>query len=156
MTAAPTHASQTPHPAPSRGHIALPALWFGLFGGPVAWSVQTLVNLPVASHGCYPTLSPLEAPITGVRGIAFFVSLLALVVCVAAAAVSFRSWLRLRGEHQQGSGRGSEHTPAAALAETGEGRTRFMALCGVLTSLTFLVLSLVHTAAIFLVSPCAS
>jgi hypothetical protein len=156
MTAATTQPSQSPHPAPSRGYIALPALWFGLVGGPVAWSVQTLVNLPVVSHGCYPTLSPLDAPITGVRGIAFFVSLLALVVCLAAAAVSFRSWMRLRGEHQAGSGRGNEHTPAAALAETGEGRTRFMALCGVLTSLTFLVLSLVHTAAIFLVSPCAS
>jgi hypothetical protein len=157
MTAATTSQhSGAPHPAPSRARIALPALWFGLFGGPVAWSIQTLVNLPVASHGCYPTLSPLEAPITGVRGIAFFVSLLALAVCVAAAVVAFRGWVRLRGEHQEGSGRAREHTPAAALAETGEGRTRFMALCGVLTSLTFLVVSLVHTAAIFLVSPCAS
>lgn len=156
MTAATSHVSQAPHPAPHRARIALPALWFGLFGGPVAWSIQTLVNLPVASHGCYPALAPLAAPITGVRGIAFGVSLLALVVCVAAAAVSFRSWLRLRGEHQQGTGRGSAHTPAAALAETGEGRTRFMALCGVLTSLTFLVASLMHTAAIFLVLPCAS
>jgi hypothetical protein len=156
MTAAASHASRAHHPAPSRGHIALPALWFGIFGGPVAWSIQTLVNLPVASHGCYPALAPLGAPIIGVRGIAFAVSLFALAVCVAAAGVSFRGWIRLRAEHQEGSGRGSEHTPAAALTETGEGRTRFMALCGVLTSLTFLVLSLTLTAAIFLVSPCAS
>ena len=157
MTAATTsQPSGTSHPAPSRAQIALPALWFGLFGGPVAWSIQTLVNLPVASHGCYPALSPLEAPISGVRGIAFIVSLFALAICVAAAVVAFRSWTRLRGEHQEGSGRAREHTPAAALAETGEGRTRFMALCGVLTSLTFLVLSLTLTAAIFLVSPCAS
>ena len=146
----------TMHPAPARAHVALPALWFGLFGGPVAWSIQTLVNLPIASHGCFPRLSPLESPITAVRGIAFFVSLLALAVCVAAATVAFRSWSRLRREHQEGAGRGREHPPAAALAETGEGRTRFMALCGILTSLTFLVVSLVHTAAVFLVSPCWS
>jgi hypothetical protein len=154
--ASPTQTSGARHPAPGRAHIALPALWFGLFAGPAAWSIQTLVNLPVASHSCYPALSPLDAPVTAVRGIAFAVSVFALAVCVAAAAVAFRSWMRLRGEHQEGSGRGSEHTPAAALAETGEGRTRFMALCGLLTSLIFLVLSLVHTAAIFLVLPCAS
>jgi len=144
------------HPAPERARVALPALWFGLAGGPLGWSIQTLVNLPVASHGCFPRLAPLESPITGVRGIAFFVSLLALGLCLAAAAVAFRSWTRLRREHQEGAGRGRENTPANALAETGEGRTRFMALCGILTSLTFLVVSLVHTAAVFLVSPCWS
>jgi hypothetical protein len=144
------------HPAPERGRIALPALWFGLAGGPLGWSIQTLVNLPIAAHGCFPALSPLATPVTSVRGMVFAVSLFALGLCVAATAVALRSWLRIRGEHQRMSGRASEHTPAAALAETGEGRTRFMALAGVLTSLTFLVVSLVHTASVFLVFPCAS
>jgi hypothetical protein len=143
------------HPAPARSHVALSALWFGLFGGPAAWSIQTLVNLPVASHGCFPRLEPLSLPIVGgLRGIAFAVSVLALIVCAAALATSARSWSQTRHEHQRATGSASEHDPSQALAETGEGRTRFMALSGVLLSLTFLLMSLVHTAALFLVRPC--
>lgn len=150
-------AESTGHPAPARARVPLGALWFGIFGGPVAWSIQTLVNLPVASHGCFPRLEPLDHPVIGnVSGITFIVGVFAVIVCVAAAAVSTRTWLRTRGEHQESAGSSREHANATALAETGEGRTRFMALSGVLASLTFLVLTLVQTASVFLVSPCAS
>ena len=145
------------HPAPARVRVSLAALWFGIFGGPVAWSVQTLINLPVASHGCFPRLEPLDHPVIGnVSGITFVVSVFAILTCLAATAVSVRTWLRTRGEHQESAGSGRHHDAATALAETGEGRTRFMALSGVLASLTFLVLTIVQTASIFLVSPCAS
>jgi len=147
---------QSAHPAPARVQVGLPALWFGLYGGPLAWSVQTLVNLPVAAHGCFPRLEPLSSPISGgVQLSVIIVSIAALALCVAAASVAFRSWTRTREEHQSGAGSAREHAPATALTETGEGRTRFMALAGLLTSLTFLVVSLIHTASIFLVSPCA-
>jgi len=143
------------HPAPERGKVPLSALWFGFIGGPAAWSVQALVNTSLTAHSCYPRLTPLSSPTTGgLRGIAFAVSLLALAVCVAAAAVSWRTWWRTREEHQQGTGRGRQHEPSAALLETGEGRTRFMALAGVLTSVLFLVVSAINTASLFLVSPC--
>src|SRR5919107_1145218 len=95
------------HPAPARGHVSLAALWFGLAGAPAAWSVLTLVNLPLASHGCFPRLYPLAAPVTGgLRGLAAVVGFAALAVCVAATAVSWSMWRRTRGEHQQGSGQG--------------------------------------------------
>jgi len=143
------------HPAPSRSHVRRAALWFGLLGGPLAWSVQTLVNLPVTSHGCFPRLIPLGTPITGgMRGIAFVVSVAALITVVAAAAIAWGSWLRTRDERQGDTGGAAHHGAEQALLETGEGRTRFMALAGVLTSLLFLVASLVHAAAIFLVAPC--
>jgi len=143
------------HPAPERGRVPLWMLWFGFVGAPAAWTVQTLVNTPLAAHSCYPRLTPLGTPTTGgLRGIAFVVSLAALAVCVAATVVAWRTWWRTREEHQQGTGRGRQHQPSAALLETGEGRTRFMALAGVLTSVTFLVVSAMNTAAIFLVSPC--
>ena len=148
--------SPSTHPAPARVHVGLAALWFGLFGGPAAWSLQTLINLPVAAHGCFPRLEPLSSPIGGgVRASVIIVSVMALAICVAAAAVAFRSWRRTRDEHQASAGSARGHAPATALAETGEGRTRFMALAGVVTSLTFVVVILVHTASIFLVSPCA-
>jgi hypothetical protein len=142
------------HPAPARGEVSTAALWFGLAGGPAAWSVQTLVNLTVASHGCFPRLDPLHEPVTSVRGIAFVVSLFAVVVCVAATAVALRSWSRTRHEHHQAAGKGSAHDTSTALMETGEGRTRFMAWAGVLASVTFLLVSVVHAASLFLVSPC--
>ncbi len=150
-------AASSGHPAPARRTVSLAALWFGLAGGPAAWSIQTLVNLPVASHGCFPRLEPLDQPAIGnVSGIVFAVSVFAILVCLAAVAVAVRSWSRTRGEQHEATGSGRQHAPAAALAETGEGRTRFMALCGVLTSLAFLILIAVHAASIFIVSPCAS
>jgi hypothetical protein len=151
------YGNEAGHPAPQRVRVALGALWFGLFGGPLAWSVQTLVNTPVAAHGCFPRLEPLDVPTIGnVSGIAFVVSIFAILTCLAALAVAVRTWSRTRGEQQESAGSGRGHDPGTALAETGEGRTRFMALSGVLTSLTFLVLIVIHTASIFLVSPCAS
>lgn len=146
----------TGHPAPQRGHVSLVALWFGIFAAPVAWSVQTLVNFPVAAHGCFPQLEPLTDPRTAVRGIAFAVSIIVLAIGAAALAVSFRAWMRTRGEHHDASGEGRDHTAQTAALETGEGRTRFMALSGVLTSIVFLLLSLVHVASLFLVGPCGS
>ena len=151
---APATTANPAHPAPARANISRATLWYGLVAGPAAWSVQTLVNLPVSSHFCFPRLEPLSSPQIGVRGSTFVVSIAALIVCLTAVAVSTRTWLRTRGEHHEASGKGSAHQPATALLETGEGRTRFMALSGMLASTTFLIASLVHTAAIFLVFPC--
>ena len=142
------------HPAPARARAGLAALAFGLFGGPAAWSVQTLVNLPVAAHGCFPRLAPLAAPAGAVRGVALAVSAVAIVVAAAAGAVAWRTWARTRHEQQERAGQGAAHTPETALLETGEGRTRFLALAGVLTSLTFLLVSLAHAGAVLFVPPC--
>jgi hypothetical protein len=143
------------HPAPERELARLSALWFGLFGGFAAWTVQTLVNLPVAAHGCFPRLEPLASPVTEVRGAASAVSVVAVLVSAAAVLVAWRTWSRTRQEHQQSSGSGSTEGQWAALLETGEGRTRFMALAGVLTSGAFLLITIATACAIFLVQPCA-
>ena len=130
------------------------ALWFGLAGAPAAWSVQTLLNLPISAHACFPRSFPLEAPATGsLRGILFVVSIGAAIVSIAALAAAARGWRLTREEHQSRAGKGSRHGEGTALAETGEGRTRFMAAAGVLTSLTFLFVSIAQTAVVFLVAP---
>ncbi len=153
----PRRGANAAHPAPSRGSVGLGALWFGLAAGPAAWSVQTLVNLSVAAHGCFPALFPLDQPqFGGVRGVAFGVSVAALFVCIAAIVVATRTWVRTRGEHQERSGEASAHAPESAALETGEGRTRFMALTGLLTSVTFLIVIAVHLITVMLVTPCAS
>ena len=144
------------HPAPERGNVALWTLWFGFLGAPLGWTLQTLVNTAVASHGCYPQLVPLSSPITGgMRGILFVISIVAVIAGVAALAVSFSTWRRTNNEHQEKSGEEARrHKQSTAALETGEGRTRFMALSGVLTSIVFLIVILAHTAAVFVVTPC--
>ena len=143
------------HPAPARNDVAPALLWFGLAGAPAAWTAQTLVDLAVASHGCYPRLFPLAAPmLAGLRGIVMTVSIAALIVCIVAGAVAVRSWNRTRHEHQVSSGAGEKHSNAAALLETGEGRTRFLALSGVMASVVFTIAVLAHTVSIFMVGPC--
>lgn len=144
------------HPAPARNDVSQGLLWFGLLGAPAAWTVQTLVDLAVASHGCYPQLFPLQSPVlAGLRGIVITVSLAALIVCIVAGSAAVRTWGRTRHEHQRGSGAGEQHGPAAALLETGEGRTRFLALSGLMTSVVFTIAVLAHMVSIFIVGPCA-
>ena len=143
------------HPAPARNEVSKGLLWFGLVGGALAWTVQTLIDLAITSHGCYPRLFPLASPVlAGLRGILVVVSLAALVVCIVAALVAIRTWSRTRHEHQASTGAGEKHGPSAALLETGEGRTRFLALSGLMTSIVFTIAVLAHTISIFIVGPC--
>ena len=144
------------HPAPQRGNVPLWTLWFGFLGAPLGWTVQSLANTALASHGCYPQLYPLHSPITGgLRGILFAVSVVAIAIGAAALAMSWSTWRRTRGEHQEKSGNSSrQHGHGTAALETGEGRTRFMALSGVLTSVVFLLVILAHTVVVFTVLPC--
>ena len=151
-----TAQTEAGHPAPARGNVALWTLWFGFLGAPLGWTLQTLANTAVASHGCYPQLYPLSSPMTGaMRGILFVISVVAIVAGVAALAVSLSTWRRTNDEHQERSGEGArQHNQSTAALETGEGRTRFMAMSGVLTSIVFLVVILAHTVAVFAVTPC--
>jgi hypothetical protein len=143
------------HPAPARNEVSKGLLWFGIIGGPFAWTDQTLVDLAVTSHGCYPRLFPLASPVlAGLRAIVLTVSIAALIVCIAAVLAAFRTWGQTRHEHQGSSGAGEQHSNVAALLETGEGRTRFLALAGVLTSIVFIIAVLAHGVSILIVGPC--
>lgn len=141
-TSAPTH------PSPERHRIALGMLWFGLFGAAAAWSVQILVDYVVAAHSCFPQLYPLAAPTMGrapLWWITVIVSVVMLVIGVLGALAAVRSWSATR--HETGG-----HTQWAL--DTGEGRTRFMATAGLVTSAIFIVAMLVNTAAAITVTPC--
>ena len=143
------------HPAPARERVGRTGLWFGLFGAPAAWSVQTLADTAIAAHACYPRLTPTDEPVTGgMLAITLAVSAAALAVSIAALVVALRSWSRTRHEHQERSGGASAHGAEHALLETGEGRTRFMALSAVMMSVTFLVACLAHAASVLIVGAC--
>lgn len=144
----PSAGTEPGHPAPERGVVALGTLWFGLFGAAAAWSVQSLVNYVVAAHTCFPRLYPLDTPTIGrapLWWITVIVSLVALAIGVLGGLAALRSWRATR--HEKG---GHAHWAL----ETGEGRTRFMASAGLVTSGIFIIAILVNAASAIVVTPC--
>jgi heme/copper-type cytochrome/quinol oxidase subunit 2 len=141
MTAAPAM-----HPAPAAHTIGLGALWFGLFGAPLAWSAQLLLNYGLVAHACFPASIPRTAPMFDALWVVVLIaSLAAAIVAVLALSTAIRGWRRTREEHPGGH---------EALLERGEGRTRFMAIAGILLSTIFLFGIVMNTLPLFLVSPC--
>ena len=120
-----------PHPSPHRGRVGRGTTWFALLGAPLAWNLQLLVNATIASHGCYPHDVPLAMPLWHHLGtVSACVEAVALAICIAAGVAGWRNWSRTRDEKQGGL----HH-----VIESGDGRTRFMALAGMMTSALFLL-----------------
>lgn len=139
--------STAAHPAPAGGAVAPGALWFGLFGTPVAWSLQLLASYALTAHACFPGAVPLARP-AGADAwlIALIASAAAAVVAAVAGNTAWRSWRATRSEHPGDHG---------TLLEVGEGRTRFMALAGLLLSGIFFLGIVMNAVPLFLVQPCA-
>lgn len=134
------------HPAPQRHRVGALALGFALFAAPAAWFAQLSIGSGLASHACYPRATPLAMPLWGgLWSLLLFISLVAIAISAAAGLVALRSWRATRNEQP-----GSRHH----LLEVGEGRTRFLAMCGLLTSGGFLVALLFSTVMLFLVPVC--
>jgi hypothetical protein len=137
------------HPAPHRDRVPIWESVFGVLGGPLAWFVQFTVGYALASWPCFPADQRMPQPIEGYgwSTSAMVVALVAAVlVAVAAFWVSWRTLQRTRDE-----GRG-DHTH---LMEVGTGRTRFLALWGVLLGGGFAVATLVTAVAFIIVPRCA-
>jgi hypothetical protein len=117
-------------PAPRARVVPLRNLWFGIFGAPVAWALQTIVDYGLMSHFCYPNDAPVSTPtFHAVRGVSVVVSAVMLLVVLLALVTSYRSWMATRHGYEK------EHHE---LLEVGEGRARFMAFAGLLLSVVFL------------------
>jgi hypothetical protein len=137
---------QTGHPAPHRSRVGLAALLFGIGAAPLAWNFQVLFSSALSGFVCYPHATPLAAPLWGGSGpMMLAVSLTGIAIAIAAGLVSWRSWRHTSGERP-----GSFHH----LLDLGEGRTRFMATVGMLTSALFLIALAFGLSALCLVPPC--
>jgi hypothetical protein len=135
------------HPAPRRASVSQWRLWFGLFGGPAAWSVQMIANYALDAHSCFPRETPLTSPIFDpVRIVTAAVAAAMLVISLASLWVAYDAWQRTRdGGHR-------EHRE---LLEVGEGRARFMAFAGVLLSSIFAFGVLMNAIPIVALPACA-
>lgn len=120
------------HPAPHRHRVRLIWLLLAIFAPPAAWSVHLIVNYASASRSCYPDGSPQSAPTAHWLWLCLIlVDVVSLAISAGAAVLAYRSW-HISAEEMAG------HTSSPML-ETGEGRTRFLAIWGLLIGAGFFV-----------------
>jgi hypothetical protein len=135
------------HPSPHRHRVGLPAL-FGLWGAPLGWAAQLVLNYGLTSYACYPRYMPqhhLIAGWGGLWGVLLAVNIAAIVITCLGAAVAYTSWQATSHEQSGHSGH---------VLETGIGRTRFLGLLGMMTSLGFLAAVLFDTVVLCAVPLC--
>lgn len=139
--------SQTLDPvgaAPETRSVHFLTLLFGASASPIFWTGQMLLGYAVTAYACYPGDRPVQVR----YGNALFSAVLAfdivaLLACVAGGLVSWRSWRKVRQD--------SSHR---LILHTGEGRDRFLAMWGLLSSLWFFVAIVFNTIASLTVAPC--
>jgi hypothetical protein len=123
-------------------------VFFGFMVGPLSWAVAVSVNYAFASYVCFPTSVRLTAPLSGwewaPRTLVPIVIVIAFILSLAGAAVSYRTWSRTKME------------AAGHALEIGEGRTRFMAAWGLMTSAAFAGLLVFDFVNYLVVPPCAT
>jgi hypothetical protein len=135
---------ETKHPAPERNKASLWSLSFSLAAPPLAWSVQSIVGYSISSEACYPGDTPRTLPLfAGLWDLLLGINGVALGVGVLGILIAYRNWSATRRE----TGGDSEH-----LIERGEGRTRFIAMCGLLLGAGFVVAT-AFTSVTLLLSP---
>lgn len=122
-------------------------LLFAVLAGPVAWGLQLLINYALASYPCFPRDVPRVTVAPGWQGawsIILTLNIIAALLALAGAVISHRKWRAAR--HEQ--------INASSTREAESGRTRFLALCGVMTGCGFLVAIIFNTISVFMVPQC--
>jgi hypothetical protein len=138
--------SDTAHPAPHRHKVSRRVLALCIMAAPALWLVQTALGFGLWAYGCYPG----DHPVTWRGGASAYTFVLifdgiAVIAALAAGVMSYSVW---RSVHDEVEG---DHRH---LISTGEGRTRFMAMWGMLFSGCFLAAILFATVTSAGVPPC--
>jgi hypothetical protein len=140
------NSSEAEHPSPHRGAASLVPLFYGLMAAPLAWVVGQIASATLAQEACFPRTELLTSPaFEGVQVWNAAILGSALIICLSAVFVAAIAWSRTKHERT-----GDHHN----LLEIGEGRSRFMALAGIITSVGFMVATLFSAPALFFVAPC--
>ncbi|MDB6086495.1 MAG: hypothetical protein JWN43_4376 [Gammaproteobacteria bacterium] len=137
------------HPAPLADRVTPYQVFVGLCGGPLAWFVQLCVGYALASQPCFANGSPAIQPSVHLHWTSQAIAAV-MLLAVAMAIISFLvSWGAYRRTRHEGGG---EHRH---LVETGAGRTRFLALWGMLLGSGFAVATAITAVAFILLPRCA-
>jgi hypothetical protein len=121
---------------------------FGLLGAAAAWILQTEIGETLAAQACFPHRTALAAPQwSWLMSALDVMSIVALLIGAAGVWVAWRGWRMTRAARPDS---------APPVSDTGAGRTRFLALAGLMLSLLFLVGLVATGLAVLLVSPCSA
>jgi hypothetical protein len=143
------------HPSPERRQVRLLMLFGGLAAGPAAWTLHLMINYALASHICFPGAVP---PFPGAAAPPWLscalaaIGIVAVASAIAGALISYRIWQTVRHERSRPEPRFSGH--AHELVEIGEGRTRFLALWGMITGTAFAFATLFDLFGLLVLAPC--
>lgn len=107
------------------------ALWVGFLGGPAVWFFHLVVSYSLVRYVCF----------TGAMWLMHLTTAVSLLAVGAVIGLAWRNW--------QQAGR-----PMDAGGEGMEGRSRFMALIGLLFAVSSLLLVVVQGAPNFVLDPC--
>lgn len=119
------------HPAPHRERVSPVRLLAGLAIPPAGWLAEMLLGVGISSNAC-PLSNGTRQPqgFAGEGALLVAITLVCLATVIASGFMSRRHWLAVQHEKD-----GGEH----AHLTQGEGRTRFLALAGMLSAATFAV-----------------
>lgn len=137
------------NPAPHANRVGLHESFFALFGGPIAWFLQLCSGYALASAPCFREGQRMTAPAAQLQWTwAAMIAAMAAAVIIAGLSflVSWRAFERTKGEAS-----GSSHE----LLEAGAGRTRFLALWGMLLGGGFGLATAITAAAFLWLPRCA-
>jgi hypothetical protein len=143
-----TQVAPNNHPSPQRGKVGLGALWFGICGVPFAWIGLEIFSYVVTTGICgeksVTAMDMVSATISAWH-ILLPTSLVAAALGLITVYVALHNWRESRYEKP-----GSAHH----LIEVGEGRTRFLAMFGLLTSIGFMITFIFSATTLIVVPLC--
>lgn len=139
--------SPAEHPAPHRTQASPLSLLTAIAAGPTGWIAQLIIDYGLSSYACFPRDAPLRQspPWQGEHLLLLAVNLACLLLPVLGLVTALKSWRRTRYEKAGGAG---------TLLEIGEGRTRFLASCGMMSCLGFGLAVLFNTASALAAPAC--
>jgi len=147
MTATPPNL--THHSAPRPQRVRLHGTFFALFGGPIAWYLQLCGGYALASDPCFRNGQRTLAPISAMYWtwpVMIGLMIAAVAIALMSLLVSWRAFNRTRGEVK-----GDAHQ----LMEVSAGRTRFLALWGMVLGGGFALAAAITAVAFMTVPRCA-
>jgi hypothetical protein len=121
-------------------------LFAGMVVAPLAWALEMLVGYTLAAHACYPADVALAAPTwANLRMTIEGVSIALWLLLFVGVAIAWSNWKATRRQ---------SNVDPHRMVQSGDGRPRFMALCGVIVSGLFTIVLLFTSIGILWVPTC--
>ncbi len=125
------------HPSPGKSDVSMWRIIGGVTLAPFAFSLQVIASYVIAANGCGAGAAP--------SGWLVAINLVALTATIAGITLAIANFRATQDEKAGGQKR---------VQEIGEGRTRFLAYCGLCGSAIFGLAVIVQLTAIFTLSAC--